>query len=817
MAKIGVTRKVVLGYGVVVAVMAAAVWLVYGNSATIIEVSRSSQEFMQRRAMADSLIFGLIEVDYAERAACSAGGSVESLDDAMCRLAATAGRLRATEPDTAQAMRLDSLVELLLSKRENVVLTRQALDELSRIDQRQHTIDSLGVSRKTRAATAAAGAATTTITDSMVVYDVVKSKKGFFARLADAFKPQHEDTVMRRATGSTRVDVAPIQSDTAAQEAAPARAVSQERKSLMERRRDTERSLRGLRAAGAELARSICDLLERIRLAEEETAQTVVTKHWKAQSGTIAKLIALGVIVALAAIIVVRLVRRDTKRQRDYTIGMEKAKADTERLMEQRERLLLTITHDIKAPAASIAGFIQLLQEIVDNPQAASYIESIGSSAKHLLQLVGELLNYHQLEQGAVEPHPVSFSPAELMRRCAEGFQVQAQAKGLSLKAVAGHDCEKMWMADAFRIRQIADNLIGNAIKYTDQGSVVVTAEVEAGRLVVRVADTGRGMTDQEQRQIFNAFTRLQSARGAEGVGLGLSIASKLASLLGGDIQVRSAKGEGSVFTAAIPVETAPDSAPAPGGDEARPGKKTGKMLILDDDRLQLRLVSEMIARLDGPKPEVVACSDADEALRRVDTDQPDIILMDIEMPGANGLEIIKRMRRGGATVVAMTAHDPSIEPRLIEAGFDACLFKPISRQSLARLLGLSAAESPDADSDTFRPLLEFADGDPEAEAVILDNLHEVLSGYIDNLEKAASGPDRDAIAKAAHKALPVMATIKSPCAETLRSLSPDNIAQTTDEQASRLAMDAAREMGDTLKRLHTYQSTKQKTHQHTT
>ena len=157
--------------------------------------------------------------------------------------------------------------------------------------------------------------------------------------------------------------------------------------------------------------------------------------------------------------------------------------------MNQRERLLLTITHDIKAPAASISGFIDLMKDYVDNPQAISCLNSIKGSATHLSRLVAALLDYHQLENGLMKLNPVDFSPADMFRQCAGEMQILSQEKGLELHLELDgiSSPQTYYRADAFRIRQILNNLVSNAIKYTDKGSVTIQAAIsQIGRASCR-------------------------------------------------------------------------------------------------------------------------------------------------------------------------------------------------------------------------------------------------------------------------------------------------------------------------------------------
>ena len=205
--------------------------------------------------------------------------------------------------------------------------------------------------------------------------------------------------------------------------------------------------------------------------------------------------------------------------------------------------------------SAAIAGFIDLLSEYVDRPKAVGYLQSISGSANHLLQLVSALLDYHKLESGKAERHEVSFQPTALVSECVAQMQPLAMAKQLRLATDINVAEDMFCRSDAFRIKQIVNNLVSNAIKYTDEGEVRVGITVLNGWMTLSVSDTGCGMTPEELQSVFNAFTRLPGAQGKEGVGLGLTITREIVTLLGGRINVASTKGKGTTFRVCLPVK----------------------------------------------------------------------------------------------------------------------------------------------------------------------------------------------------------------------------------------------------------------------
>ena len=470
--------------------------------------------------------------------------------------------------------------------------------------------------------------------------------------------------------------------------------------------------------------------------------QQAINKAMEARQYLLWQIGLLAIVTIIAAIILLWYIWRDTQKERIYRENLENANEEIRRIMQQREHLLLTITHDIKAPAASISGFIDLMKDYVNDARGAECLVNIKRSAHHLSHLVAALLDYHQLENGLMKVHSTDFSPKELVDESVEGMRVQAETKGLKIsyeikefeelegekrksnkeekqKETEGRNAKGtnvLFFADAFRIRQILDNLISNAIKYTDKGSIMVSMSIRQKRnayniienknaylLTLDVTDTGKGMTTEERQKVFQAFTRLKNAQGIEGTGLGLSITHELATLLGGEIHVKSEVGKGSTFTATIPIELADtsqtkvchshnelDEKPSEDAPKTSPSS-TEKLLILDDDKLQLQLLQEMLRRLAGDSWQVFACNHVTDALTLLHNEQPAIMLMDIEMPEMSGKDLIKHINHNNMKVIAMTAHDTSIKEELREAGFDDCLFKPFSQESLQKVLHLAS------------------------------------------------------------------------------------------------------------------------------
>lgn len=746
--KTSVPFKVALGYGIVATVLILTIWLVYANTQSLQATNEASKEYTNRQEHVDSLINLLID-------------------------------------------KHTQLVNLSTDMAENNA------DNIQRKVADLHSgKDSIIVHPKTAQ----------THEEKNTVKEVVKTRKGFFNRLADVFKKQHVDTVSITSNSNTTiVDSIEKPVDVADKVATVLSEIEkEENKASKAKQKVISQRTQELKLLSDDLTRQTDQIIGDIQHADKEHAKQLLTQIQQNRQKLIWQIALLALIAIVSAIILLYIIWRDHRNSILFQESLQAANEEALRLMEQRERLLLTITHDIKAPAASISGFIDLLREHIKDPQAMACIDNIRHSSTHLSLLVTSLLDYHQLEKGMVKLHPTLFNPIELIRQCAESIKPKAAEKNLLVKT----DTEGIQLqvnqtcqADAFRIRQILDNLVSNAIKYTSQGCICIKGKLQDNLLTLAVSDTGQGMTEEECRHIFQAFCRLKGAQGIEGVGLGLSITQELTTLLGGKIHIESEKGKGSTFTVYIPIEltaTTAEIQEQAGNILFRKAKKltNNKILLLDDDKLQLQLLQEMLRRIGGNRWQIFACSHISEALTILHNEHPTLMLLDIEMPEINGMDFLRHINHNQLTVIAMTAHDQSIKPQLVEAGFDGCLFKPFKTESLSSLLGEQVPMA--IHGSNLNNLLAFSEGDPETAKALLLTVKQELITYRKALTAATTdGLDKEAIAKTAHKLLPIASMMDMGCTPLLESLSPEHIGEHENETILHHCQVICRELED--------------------
>ncbi len=802
MVKFDITGKATVGYILMTAIIILAGWLVYGNTQSVMLVDKAEKQFMMRRDLTDRLVYSVLEVNNKERAIClGLYDKLPEFNNAVEQTLAIAETLKKCLGNDSATVRIDSLEYLVQMKRQNTFILMRIMGNadadrfyMDKVKSLSQGHDSVMMKQK----------ALEIKEDKETVYEVVKTKKTFFGRLGDAFRKQRYDTVhvarhSRKNVSdslSHNVDIADTVADVLKQ-IRQQQAMYERRASSNIKRREQRQQIMGI-----ELTQRISQIMADIRADEHNALQESLDKDREARQDVLLKIILLAIAAAATAIVLSSYIRRSIRREREYRRNIEEAKDETERIMRQREQLLLTITHDIKAPAASISGFIELLKGGHLDRQMQLYIDNIGTSARHLLNLVGALLDYHRLDAGKVEPHPVPFCPNRLVADCVEAMKPQAAEKGLEIRVRADDEkLDRMYKGDTFRIKQIIDNLTGNAIKYTAEGSITVTVDMEARTvdgwqwIKICVNDTGRGMTREESERVFKAFTRLSDAQGTEGVGLGLAITKELVEILGGKIKLVSEKGKGSCFIVFLPLESGEEYNEDKKSDDKGQTQKSfattignKNILIVDDDRLQLNLLTEMLGRIDKQKLFTVkAMTHASEALKEIDSFRPDIMFVDIEMPEMSGTEFLKRIAKGRRQrIFAMTAHEPTIKQELLACGFDGCLFKPFSINELAKALSVEIKEEIKGKStDKFGQLTAFAEGDKDAE-------REIFSGYISELEEfigllgnAKADDLRRKVAHVAHKSLPLMKMIDSRICERLVALSPKYVENLSDKELS--------------------------------
>ena len=571
-----VKTKIVAGYLLLIAVCILSVGYVYRVAVRFSAPDRSYALLHTKRSAVNRTLYHLYQAESYGQLMIAGYASYEARYRRELRtVRASIDSLRALTVggDSLQTMRLDSITRLIADKERRTVSLRRSIRAGATAGLLDKNIRSLIGPRE-------AVVADTIPFRSIVRQDttaVPRAKRRFFQRLGDLFSPPEADSSL---VISRRETIAPV---------IPVDAVKDTIVLVLQALQDSVTSNRqgiydhawqeGLRLSysnelvNTKIYRLIMDF------EAEDTAYLMQrierNEAFRRRSSRILGGVAIGAVVLM--LLFVGMLWRDINRSNRYRRELERANRDKESLLEAREKLMLAITHDIKAPLGSVMGYIDLLARLTGDKRQELYLRNMKGSSEHLLALVNSLLDFYRLDINKIEVCCVAFSPAQLFETIRAGFAAAAAAKGLELRLEAEPAAAGEVSGDALHIRQIADNLISNALKFTDEGSVTLRVDVVRGRLVFSVRDTGRGIGREERERIFAEFVRLSSAQGVDGFGLGLSIVDRLVKLLDGTISLESRLGEGSKFIVSVPVGEAAGRSRrvcAPGGTTRAAGRR---------------------------------------------------------------------------------------------------------------------------------------------------------------------------------------------------------------------------------------------------
>lgn len=391
------------------------------------------------------------------------------------------------------------------------------------------------------------------------------------------------------------------------------------------------------------------------------------------------------------------LIQRDVRQRIEIQKRLEESLKQNRMLLSMREKVLLTVSHDIRGPLNTITGSAELAQNTRDRKKRNYYITNILDTSRHILKLVNNLLDLSRLNQSKETPNLVPFHLEELLQRIVSLYSQETNKKGLLFR-YSFDNLPTAVLNDPDRIEQILDNLISNAIKFTPDGTVCLQASYHHGILLLRVQDTGIGMNQLTIRRVFNPFEKAAPHISAEGFGLGLSIVKGIVNLLGGKISVSSTEGIGSCFEVSIPMSETNLNKEIPSPVRTFSGILPKRVIAIDDDPLQLAVMKEMLER-NGV--DCITCSTAKDVVKAMREKDYDLLLSDIQMIGTSGFELLDLLRNSTVgnsrtiPVVAMTARGDRGNEVFLKAGFAACIYKPFSSSELISLLSTITTSLP--------------------------------------------------------------------------------------------------------------------------
>ena len=777
-----ITGKVVVGYLLLIAIAVYAVSYIYNIVEQVAVEDFSDNQNRTKIYLVTNTLSLLYESEALGQLIVMQQGEITHFNRTLNKARHNLDSLRTYITDSVQLHKIDTIELLLERKRWNA---RRLLDTW-----KEANTDSLYIVNFERIM-----AIPDTVINELQVQErievkqdtvvVPRRKRGFFRRLAEAFAPAKEDTsIVVNSTFQVIKDTlvnAYNPTDTIVSVLRSIQdSVTWQRKRLME--------LLIERAANLRYSNSIItqEINQILRDIEEEEVNASLARLYKKQTLVHAASRKIGLIAVssiLVALLFLALISHDISRSMFYRKQLEKAKLVAENLLRSREKLILTISHDIRAPLSSIMGYIELLQRRHPDARQQYYLENMRSSSDHVLSLVNDLLDYQRLESGQIELHRLPFRVPALFQEIGMSFRPLAEAKNLQLEWVLQpEEMEQVYLGDTIRLRQVVSNLLSNAIKFTDEGKVSLIVSIEQVEsyqyaLVILVRDTGPGIPYEERERIFGEFARLYGTEQVEGFGLGLSITRKLVQLMHGTLTLESEEGEGSRFKVCVPLplagnqfmavdmptkEADPEEA-LPTLDPSLAGQQV-TCLLVDDDPLQLALTEELLKQ---SQVEVVCCTNPRKVCEWLRSRSFAVVITDIQMPQMDGYQLLRMIRESGMEgadrlpVVALSANVGKEQEHYREAGFTAFLNKPFTAAQLISLLNelLKVRLEPCAGFD-FSSLTAFAGEDSEASMGILRTFIEETQKSIEGLMAARAATDRVEAGRIAHKLIPLFAML---------------------------------------------------------
>lgn len=767
-----ITLKVILGYLLLVAIAVCSVVYIY----QIIEQVAGEEEPDSKARQKVYLVTNTLSLLYESEALGQLVGmpqnNVNHFNRTLNKAHSNMDSLRVLITDSVQLLKIDTIDMLLRQKRLN---TRRLLETWKETNtEHLYTINIEKV-----IAEQDTFIEQKEIKEHVVVkQDTILSQKkprGFFRRLADAFSPSREDTSI--IVNTTRQ----IVTDTLVNVFNPADTIASVLKNLQDSVAGQRKLLAdqlleraaNLRYNNSIVTRKINQILRDIEEEEVNASLERMQNKQKILRETSLLIAGIAIVSVIIVIIFIFMITRDISKSKYYRMQLEKAKQYAEDLLHSREKMMLTISHDIRAPLSSIIGYIDLLLRRHPDERQQYYLDNMSGSASHILSLVNDLLDFHRLESGKMEIQRVAFSVSALFNEIFTSFRPIAESKDLTFVLnLKEEGTEKLYIGDPIRIRQIVGNLLSNALKFTREGRVVMVVSINAladnsALLNVLVSDSGPGIPPEEQERIFGEFTRLSATEKAEGFGLGLSITRKMTVLMGGNLSLKSVVGQGCDFTIELPLTVA-DVQVLPAAEEEAVSEPelpsfVGRdvyCLLVDDDPLQLALTEEYLRQ---NHVEVSSCTDPFSVVTLLQKTSFDAVITDIQMPGMDGYQLLESIRNSGIPgtenlpVIALSASVENEHDHYLKSGFTGFLNKPFTARQLITLLNkLLSTELVVISDFNFDSLTAFAGEDKEASASILKTFVEETTKSNALLEGTLQNDDREQSAKISHKMVPL-------------------------------------------------------------
>ncbi len=548
---------------------------------------------------------------------------------------------------------------------------------------------------------------TTIAKDTVIRVPKPSTAPSFWQRMSHVFRPvaAEEDSLVRLSLQeSDTLRVQRPKADTT-NILADLRKLSDKAKvEYLNKIKDYERKTSDLMKADNRLSEQISSMLLQLNQEILDTSIAEIEKSEAIIERNIHTSVLIGAATLILIVIFIILIISDVNKGYRARRAAEEAQRKTEETMESRHKLLLSVSHDIKAPLSSIMGYVELMDK-TDNEKE---INSIQQSAGHILNLLNNLLEFSSLEQGKLQVSKETFDIRQLCDETAEMFEPLARHKNLQFLYEPAIERGCHILSDKLKIKQILINIISNGIKYTLEGSVKFKARIGRNLVVFEITDTGVGIPEDKLEEVFKPFVRIETYNQfAEGSGYGMSVVKGLVDLLGGEIHVESEVGKGSHFEIRLPVDSVENIDTK--NEASDNNKKSFNILVVDDDNTLLSVIDNMLHRLGHQAVPCRSMNDLDNALMQIQ--DYDYILTDREMGAVSGNDILYLVKEVDNTkpVILMTGRIEYTTEKAKEEGFESFLQKPFNMRQLEALFG-SVATSENAAETAFPDFPAFSE-----------------------------------------------------------------------------------------------------------
>ena len=490
------------------------------------------------------------------------------------------------------------------------------------------------------------------------------------------------------------------------------------------------------------------------------------------------------------------LIVSDYSKSQLYKKQLEIANFKTKNLLKSREQLISTVSHDLKTPLSTIVGYTELLDNSDINTKQSYFIKNIKNSSEYITQLVQDLLDFSQIEAGKITIEKVPFLLPEIIEEVAKNVQAVYKQKNIELIISCDEKLDVKIIGDPFRLKQVLTNIIGNAYKFTEEGYIKISADIvnDAHFLAIKIEDSGIGIEKENQKLVFEEFTQANEniEKKYGGTGLGLSICQKIIAILGGNLNLESTFGKGSIFEIKLPLLFDTSFKTEKTTERAASNLKKLTFIIIDDDINLLNLTGSVLRQQNH---EVLSFNRAIEALETIQNTNFDFIITDIQMPEMDGFLFVEKLKSTtnsfykNQPIVAITGRADLDFSVYTKAGFSTVIKKPYSPkimlETIQRILDngilsdneiVKTEQEPTSESYSLTTLKEFLGSDNQSSKEFIESFMESTKLNLNDLEKAITEENEAEIHSIAHRIAPMFRQIQAhEIGEILKTLEETN------------------------------------------